>query len=161
MYIQTYKRGSFYLFVYLFNYLFSVSLASCPMIKNLYTRELYIGLDEDGRLLDTSKVPSCENGENILLKSYSYKYAECSYSEDCDFPYSVEFSPKGKLKLHEMCSLQTNCRNLSFPCRDSFRKNKTNAVLIRYQCIGKSDFTSSTYSENKFFIQRKIYHADT
>lgn len=110
-------------------------LAICFAVE---TRDLHIGLDSNGRLTDSSEAPACCSGERILLKSYIYEYLECQFIDDCDVSNKLLLLPVEQLLLHEMCSLQGVCNNLSFPLRNSEQRKRTNAVRIKYQCIDPS-----------------------
>lgn len=123
-------------FILIISLLVSVPQAECLIKNTLETRELHMALDTDGLLLNPSKIPSCSNGEKILLKTYEYEYAECDYIDECVFSNKEHLLAREKLRLHEMCSFQDICRNLSFLSRTNQQKSRTNAVHIKYQCIG-------------------------
>ena len=131
------------------------------MKKTLETRELHIALDTDGHLLNPSKIPSCSNGEKILLKTYEYEYAECDYIDECVFSNKEPFLPRETLRLHEMCSFQDICRNFSFLSRTSLQKSRTNAMFVKYQCIGKSNLVYLHLCKGKTCAHlANLYHSE-
>lgn len=138
-YFKKVSRGSdkqsIMYFITIISLLVSVPQAECLIQKTLETRELHIALTTDGQLLNPSKIPSCSNGEKILLKTYEYEYAECDYIDECVFSNKERLLAREILRLHEMCSFQNICRNLSFLSRTNQQKSRTNAVHIKYQCI--------------------------
>ena len=136
-------------------------LAECLIKKTLETRELHIALDTNGHFVDPSKIPSCCNGEKILLETYQYEYADCDYIDECVFSNKEQLLPREKLRLHEMCSFQDICRNFSFISRTSLQKSRTNAVLVKYQCIGKSNLVSLHLCKGKACVHlANLYHSE-
>ena len=95
-----------------------------------------IGINDDGSLIDASGVPNCGSGRKLHLMSYRYCQIECSFGQ-CLPTFETSFSSKAELLLHERCSMQRECTHLSFPLRSALQKNQTNAVCLKFQCLGK------------------------
>ena len=92
---------------------------------------------EKGDLQNPLDAPTCDAGQRIELISYIYQKKECTPDLLCAIIHEESFTPEAEINLHEMCSLQQNCPELTFPYRSDVQKNKTDAVLLRYRCLGK------------------------
>ena len=101
-----------------------------------------IEINLDGSLTRASDVPNCDRDGKIHLVSYQYCQIERSFGR-CQSSFETRFSSEAELLFHERCSMQSECTNLSFPLRTAYEKNKTNAVCLKYQCIGKFDDLSN------------------
>lgn len=120
-----------------FPYIISVT-ANIVTIKTRETREVQIGLKHDGSLMDTYNLPKCgKSGSNqtIHLVSYKYHQLQCHFAGDCSSVHEEPLLPDEVFHLHQMCSMQQQCENLSFPLRSEAQRKSTNAMMIRYECI--------------------------
>ena len=106
-------------------------------IKTTETREVQIGLKHDGSLMDTYNLPKCGSDQTIHLVSYKYHQLHCHFADDCSSVHEEPLLPDEGFHLHHMCSMQQQCRNLSFPLRSEAQRKSTNAIMIKYKCIGK------------------------
>lgn len=113
-------------------------IADGVAIKTTEIREIRFGLKRDGSLIDTKNIPQCGSHKIIHLVSYKYQLLQCFYdSYFCSSVHEEPLLPDEKFHLHQMCSLQRQCRNLSFPHRAEAQRNKAPSIIIRYECIGK------------------------
>lgn len=103
-------------------------------IQTTEIREFQIGLSN---LTDTEKILKCGNEQTIHLVSYKYHQLKCRFVDDCSSVHEEPLLPEEVFYLHQMCSLQQQCRIFSFPLRSKAQRNRTNSIIIRYECIGK------------------------
>ena len=115
---------------------FPAHVAYCLAVPTTDTRDMKIPLNPDGSLIHVSDVPNCGSGRKIHLMSYRYCQIECSFDQ-CNSTFETAFSPEAELLFHERCSMQSECTNLCFSLRTDLQKNQTNAVCLKYQCLGK------------------------
>ena len=94
-------------------------------------------LKENGDLQIPLDAPNCDAGQKIELISYIYQKKECTPDLLCAIIHEEQFTPEAEINLYEICSLQENCPELTFPLRSGLQKNKTDAVRLRYRCLGK------------------------
>ena len=120
---------------------FPAQVANCAAGPTTETRDMTISINLDGSLKHAFRVPNCGSGR-IQLMSYQYCQTECSFSQ-CQSTFKTNFSSEAAFLFHERCSMQRECTNLSFPSRTTLQKNQTNAVCVKYQCLGKFLFSSN------------------
>lgn len=91
-----------------------------------------VKLYNNGSAADTALFPKCAVGERIDLLSYNFISRDCSI----DSPCNVTLSATAEFLLHQKCSLQESCLNVTFPISDIRDKN-VKGISIEYQCLGK------------------------
>lgn len=105
-------------------------------IQTPETREIKIGLERDGNLINTEDIPRCGSDSIIHLVSYKYHQLDCLFAFFfCSSVRKDPLLPEEEFHLHQMCSMQHQCRNLSFPLRSEVERSRTNSIIIKYECI--------------------------
>lgn len=108
-------------------------------------QEIYMNLNQDGHLRTGFNSPKCAEGSKIQLTSYNYQYRKCINSERCMSSSIIPFSVKQEHLIHRLCSFKESCSDLSLLVATSDQKEKSNAVFLMYQCLGKYIFPFRIY----------------
>lgn len=119
-------------------------------------KELYIGIYRDGTLQNNSATPRCGSGEKLSLKSYHYTTKTCKYGGSVCSRISHPFSMEATMFLHNMCSYKEACANLSFPAELDLQKYNPDGVLIKYDCLDRSEQFCDICNQTETVFKGKI-----
>ena len=99
-------------------------------------QEACLNLPTDIIATENRNTPKCDRESRIYLMSYWYQHRKCLAGQGCFPPHRKMLTSKQEFLIHEICSFQEECTNLTLLMSQDL-DSRANSMCINYQCISK------------------------